>query len=207
MTLFLSYFMLSITQGKKAIDFSRVVLSATVNNNSIPKQSLPCSFEEKQGVFTTLHTYPSHHLRGCIGIPEPVMSLKKALIESAQSVTRDPRFPMLQADELDHLIVEITILTKPEIIDVKKEDIMENIVIGRDGLIIEQGFFKGLLLPQVPVEQNWDKKTFVEHTCLKAGLPTDAWKDDETIIKKFTGQIFSEEKPYGSVKEKTLDES
>jgi uncharacterized protein len=207
MTLFLSCFMLSIDQGKNAIDFSRDVLSATVNNNPIPKRPLPAIFEEFHGVFTTLHTYPSHLLRGCIGIPEPVMRLKEALIESAQSVTRDPRFPMLKSSELDHIIVEITILTKPEIIDAKKEDLLENIVVGRDGLIIEQGFFKGLLLPQVPVEQNWDKKTFVEHTCLKAGLPSDAWMDEKTIIKKFTGQIFSEEKPNGSVKEKTFDES
>ncbi len=200
--------MLSIKQGEKAIAFARLILSETVNNKKSPKEELPSIFDEKYGVFTTLHTYPSHQLRGCIGIPEPIMPLKKALVESAQSVTHDPRFPVLKPNELDEVIVEITVLTKPEIINAKRsERILEEIKIGRDGLIIEQGYFKGLLLPQVPVEQNWDKKTFVEHTCLKAGLSTDAWTYENTVIKKFTGQIFSEEKPFGSVQEKTFDES
>lgn len=199
--------MLSLEQGKLAIDFSRSVLSAAVNNDSLPKQDIPEIFNERRGVFTTLHTYPAHLLRGCIGIPEPVMSLQKALIESAQSVIHDPRFPVLRASELEDIIVEITILTKPEIIEGRKEQILDEIIVGRDGLIIEKGFFKGLLLPQVPIEQNWDTKTFIEHTCLKAGLTPEDWKDKSTIIKKFTGQIFSEEKPLGPVKEKTFDES
>lgn len=199
--------MLSLNQAKKAIHFARSVLSATVNNKPIPKETLSDVFEDHHGVFTTLHQYPSHLLRGCIGIPEPIMTLKKALIESAQSVTHDPRFPPLRNDELDHIIVEITILSKPVPLKNKKENMLDEIVVGRDGLIVEQGFFKGLLLPQVPVEQKWDTKTFVEQTCLKAGLPPDAWLNETTVIKTFTGQIFSEEEPFGSVKEKTFDDS
>lgn len=207
MTLFLSCCMLSIDQGKKAIDFSRKILKATVKNKTIPTVDLPSIFDEYHGVFTTLHTYPAYELRGCIGIPEPVMSLKKALIESGQSVTHDPRFPELQDNELKDVIVELTILTKPEEIKAKtSKGLLENIIVGRDGLIVEHGFFKGLLLPQVPVEQQWDKKSFVEHTCLKAGLPPNKWMDEKTVIKKFTGQIFAEKKPYGKVKEKTFDE-
>ncbi len=198
--------MLNQNQAKKAINYVRKVLKGTIKNKKIPIETFPKEFNEHQGVFTTLHTYPSQKLRGCIGIPEPVMTLKDALIESAQSVTHDPRFPPLQENELDHIIVEITILSKPEPIKQKKEKVLDEISVGRDGLIIEHGFFKGLLLPQVPVEQNWDTKTFVEHTCLKAGLPPDAWLKEETIIKKFTGQIFSEEQPFGQVKEKTFDE-
>jgi hypothetical protein len=200
--------MLSIDQGKKAITFARFVLSSTVKNERMPDDSLPSIFDEPYGVFTTLHSYPSHQLRGCIGIPEPVMPLKKALIESAQSVMHDPRFPVLQSNELENIIVEVTILTKPQIIEEKEpEKIIEAIEVGRDGLIIEQGFYKGLLLPQVPVEQGWDKNTFLQHTCLKAGLPGDVWMDENTVIKKFTGQIFTEVKPFGEVKEKTFDES
>ncbi|MBS3748989.1 MAG: TIGR00296 family protein [Candidatus Thermoplasmatota archaeon] len=200
--------MLSIKQGEIAIKFVRTILSSTVKNEGVPKDNLPSIFDDNYGVFTTLHTYPSHQLRGCIGIPEPVMSLKKALVESAQSVSHDPRFPVLQDHELEGIIVEVTVLTKPERINEKKPaNILEEIKVGRDGLIIEQGYFKGLLLPQVPIEQNWDKKTFVEHTCLKAGLSVDAWKEEKTTIKKFTGQIFTEEKPFGSVQEKTFDES
>jgi uncharacterized protein len=200
--------MFSLQDGEKAVTFARSVLHATVEQNPIPLITLPSSFQKNHGVFTTLQSYPSFHLRGCIGIPEPVMTLKDAIVESARSVTHDPRFPVLQAEELSEIVVEITILTTPEEIKVDNpKDIIKNIQVGRDGLIIEQGFYKGLLLPQVPIEQRWDTKIFVEQTCLKAGLPKDAWLEKKTIIKTFTGQIFTEEKPFGYIKEKPLDES
>ncbi len=83
--------------------------------------------------------------------------------------------------ELDDIVIEVTVLSPPEIIKVSKpEDYLKDIVIGRDGLIVEQGFYKGLLLPQVPVEQGWDKEEFLSHTCIKAGLMPDAWFDKQT---------------------------
>ncbi len=199
--------MFSLQDGEKAVKFARSVLLATVEQKNISLTTLPPSFQNNHGVFTTLHTYPSFQLRGCIGIPEPVMTLKEAIVESARSVTHDPRFPVLQAEELSEIIVEISILTMPEDIRVKTpSDILKHIQVGRDGLIIEQGFYKGLLLPQVPIEQGWDTKTFVEQTCLKAGLPKDVWLEKNTIIKTFSGQIFTEEKPFGNIKEKSLDD-
>jgi uncharacterized protein (TIGR00296 family) len=166
------------------------------------------SFHEKQGVFVTLHTFPGHELRGCIGIPLPVMTLQDAITESAQSVTRDPRFPPLAETELDAIIVEVTVLTKPELIKVKQpQDYPAHIDIGRDGLIVEQSFYKGLLLPQVPIEQEWEKEEYLSHTCMKAGLPPDAWYGKTIKISKFQGQIFTEIKPHGSIKETHLDGS
>ena len=151
---------------------------------------------------------PGHDLRGCIGIPLPVMPLQEAIIESAQSVTQDPRFLPLKKQELDTIILEVTILTKPELIKVKQpQDYLTNIEIGRDGLIVEQGFSKGLLLPQVPIEQAWDKEEFLANTCMKAGLLPDAWIDKNTKIYKFSGQIFTETKPRGTIKEKCLNGS
>ena len=98
--------------------------------------------------------------------------------------------------------------TKPEIIKVKQpQDYLSHIAIGRDGLIVEQSFYKGLLLPQVPVEQGWDKEEFLSHTCMKAGLLPDAWFDKDIKISKFSGQIFTETKPKGTIKEKRLDGS
>ena len=199
--------MLSLDEGKKAIEFIRLILSATIYRNHLPEMKLSQRFTEAHGVFTTLHTFPNHTLRGCIGVPESIMPLKEAIIKSAKSVIHDPRFPVLQANELDNLVVEITILSKPEIISKQDNDVVKGIIVGKHGLIIEQGFYKGLLLPQVPVEQNWDSKSFIEHTCLKAGLPKDAWLDKNTVIKKFTGQIFTEEKPFGKIREKTFDEA
>ena len=208
MTLFLLSCMLSFDDGIKSVHFARKIVSDTVNHERSSSEKLPEVFNEYLGVFTTLHTYPDYFLRGCIGIPEPVMRLRQALIESARSVTHDPRFPVLSASELDNIVVEVTILSKPEKISFSDpKDILSQIQVGRDGLIIEQGYFKGLLLPQVPVEQQWDSKTFIEQTCVKAGLSHNAWLEEETIIKSFTGQIFSEEKPFGTVKEKTFDES
>jgi len=200
--------MLSQDNGTKAVRFSRNTIELFVKHRKMPTNDLDEVFNQKLVVFVTIHTFPEHDLRGCIGIPLPVMSLKDAIIESAQSATQDPRFPPLGDDELKNIIIEVTILTKPELIKVKQpNDYLSQIKIGRDGLIVEQGFYKGLLLPQVPVEQDWDKEEFLSNTCMKAGLMPDAWFDKNTKIYKFSGQIFTEIKPNGEVKEKKLDGS
>ena len=200
--------MLSLSDGIKAVDFARKVIELYVKENIIPQLSFGKSFTEKQGAFVTIHTYPEYNLRGCIGIPLPIMPLKQAIIEGAKSATRDPRFPPLSDNELDRIVVEVTILTKPELIKVDKpEEYLSNIEIGRDGLIVEQGFFKGLLLPQVPIEQGWEKKEFISNTCMKAGLMPDAWLSENTKISRFSGQIFTEIEPRGEIKEKKLDGS
>jgi uncharacterized protein (TIGR00296 family) len=200
--------MLSLAEGKKAVQFARQIIHNYVTDTKKSLPDLGRVFQEKQGVFVTLHTFPSHDLRGCIGIPLPVMTLRDALVESAQSVTRDPRFPPLDASEIQAIVVEVTVLTKPEQIKVQHpQDYPANIIIGRDGLIVEQSFFKGLLLPQVPVEQEWDAEDFLSHTCMKAGLPPDAWCEKSTKILKFQGQIFTETKPLGPIKEIQLNGS
>ncbi|RLI66266.1 MAG: TIGR00296 family protein [Candidatus Asgardarchaeum californiense] len=198
--------MLSLEEGIQAVKLAREAVERYVKNNQEPLQGFEREFEERQGAFVTLNTYPERELRGCIGVPLPVMPLREAIIESAESATRDPRFPPLKEAELDRILVEVTILTKPELIEVKQpQDYPLNIEIGRDGLIVEQGFYKGLLLPQVPVEQGWNKEEFLSHTCMKAGLLPDAWFDKNTKISRFGGQIFTEIKPRGEIKEKTLD--
>jgi uncharacterized protein (TIGR00296 family) len=200
--------MLSQDEGKKAVLFARDVIEKYVKDNSIPSTDLIGLFKEKQGAFVTIHTYPEHNLRGCIGIPLPIMPLKDAIIEGAKSATRDPRFPPLMEEELDSILIEVTILTKPKLINVTKpEEYLKEIKIGRDGLIAEQGFFKGLLLPQVPVEQGWDKEEYLSNTCMKAGLMPDAWYDKNTKISRFSGQIFTEIKPRGEIREKKINES
>jgi len=200
--------MLSQDNGIKAVRFARNTIELFVKNRKTPTSKLNEVFNQKLGVFVTIHTFPAHELRGCIGIPLPIMTLQDAIIESAQSATHDPRFPPLDEDELNSIIIEVTILTKPESIKVKQpNDYLSEIEIGRDGLIVEQGFYKGLLLPQVPVEQGWDKEEFLSNTCMKAGLMPDAWFDKNTKISKFSGQIFTEIKPNGEVKEKKLDGS
>ena len=138
------------------------------------------------GVFVTLHE--DGDLRGCIGYVEGVKPLQDAVIDNAVSAAfSDPRFMPVSADEVEKLDIEISVLTPLEIID----DV-NNIEIGKDGLLMKRGYNQGLLLPQVATEQRWDRKTFLQHTCMKAGLPTDAWQDDETEIYKFSAIIFGE---------------
>ena len=200
--------MLSLEKGKKAVRFARDVIENHVKNKSTSSIDLNEVFNDKHGAFVTIHTYPDHDLRGCIGIPLPVMPLKEAITEGAKSATRDPRFLPLSENELGNIIIEVTILTKPELIKVNDpKEYLSEIEIGRDGLIVEQSYFKGLLLPQVPVEQKWNKEEFLSHTCLKAGLMPDAWFDEKTKISKFSGQVFTELKPRGDIKEKKLNGS
>lgn len=199
---------MSRTEGTAAVQFARKVIEEYVTHHTTPALSLGKSFHEKQGVFVTLHTYPNHELRGCIGIPLPVMPLEDAIIESAQSATRDPRFPPLKEHELPTIVVEVTILSTPEVIKVHKPtEYPAHVTIGRDGLIVEQGFYKGLLLPQVPIEQQWTVEEFLSNTCMKAGLLPDAWFEKNIKISKFNGQIFTETKPNGPIKETHLDGS
>jgi len=200
--------MLNVDEGKKAVQFARDIIENHVETGTIFSSVVGKPFEKKQGAFVTIHTYPNHDLRGCIGIPLPVMTLKDAIAESARSATRDPRFSPLGKNELNAIIIEVTILTKPEIIKVHQpQDYISNIEIGRDGLIVEQGNYKGLLLPQVPVECGWNKEEFLSNTCMKSGLLADAWLDRNTKISKFSGQIFTEIEPRGKIKEKNLDGS
>ena len=199
--------MIDIKNGIKSVNYARNVIEEYVKNKKIPVCKFSGVFKDKHGAFVTIHTYPDHDLRGSIGIPLPVMSLCDAIAEGAASATRDPRFPPLIVKELDDIVVEVTVLSPPELIKINKpEDYLKDIVVGRDGLIVEQGFYKGLLLPQVPVEQAWDKEEFLNHTCIKAGLMSDAWFDKQTKVYKFGGQVFTEIKPRGEVKEKKLNE-
>jgi hypothetical protein len=99
------------------------------------------------------------------------------------------------------------VLTPPQLIEVKKPtEYAAKIKVGKDGLIVERGMFKGLLLPQVPVEWKWDEEEFLCQCCIKAGLPPDNWLLEGTKIYKFQAIIFEEEKPRGEVKRKTLGE-
>jgi len=200
--------MLQKDEGILALKLARTTITNYLTNTKQTHPSHPDKFKEKSGVFVTLHTYPKHLLRGCIGIPYPIMPLHKAIQEAAVSVTHDPRFNPLQKEELTTVLLEITILTPPELLSIQTpEEYLSKIKIGRDGLIVEKGYFKGLLLPQVPIEQGWDTEEFLIQACQKAGLNPDAWIDNDTKIYRFSGQIFYEISPNGDIEEKHSDGS
>ena len=151
------------------------------------------------GVFVTLNN--PEGLRGCIGYPLPDKKLYNALIDSSISAaTEDPRFPSVNSNELEKITFEVSVLTPP--IEIKVNDPLDypsKIKVGRDGLIIKSGFNSGLLLPQVPKEYGWNEEQFLDHTCEKAGVPKEYWKEKETKIFKFEGIVFKEEEPFGKI--------
>ncbi len=155
--------------------------------------SLTTGLEERRGVFVTI--MKGGELRGCIGYPLPELPLAGGIVKAARAAAlHDPRFPALQPEELGEIRLEVTLLTPPERIIVDSpEEYVRKVKVGRDGLIIKRGFHHGLLLPQVPAEYGWNAETFLEHLCLKAGLPTNAWKEEGTIIERFQGEVYREE--------------
>lgn len=197
--------MLSLEEGKLLVKTARKTIETYLREGRpYPRPSVPTNLMKKQGVFVTLTKHGE--LRGCIGHPFPTMPLIDALIDAAiSSATQDPRFPALSPDELSDVEIEVTVLSTPEVLKVKHpKDYPKEIVIGRDGLIVECGMRAGLLLPQVPVDWNWDAEEFLSQCCIKAGLPPDSWLDRNVSVSKFSGQVFSERGPNGEVEERKL---
>ncbi len=182
--------MISKPQQKKLLSLARKSIETAFENKS-PKAEGDF-LNEKRGVFVTLKI--NNQLRGCIGFPEPVLPLGEAIIESArQAAFNDPRFPELDKSELKHVKIEMSVLTKPE--EVKAKTPLERakkIKVGEDGLIVRRGIFSGLLLPQVASEYKWNEEEFLNQTCIKAGLPFDAWKQPDTKVYKFQAEVFGE---------------
>lgn len=203
-------FDLSLEEGKFLVNLARKAVEEYLKNGK--KLEVPEKIDAKLlqpcGVFVTINKVcgKERELRGCIGYPYPTTPLVEAIIDSAiSSAVRDPRFHPLSPKELGKVVFEISVLTPPQIIEAKKPDeYPKKIKIGRDGLIVEKGVFKGLLLPQVPVEWKWDEEEFLCQCCVKAGLPPDCWLLNGTKIYKFQAIIFEEEKPGGEVKRKFL---
>ena len=197
---------LSDSDGVILVKTARNAVTEFLSNGN--RMKLESDLEEKfsfnSGVFVTLNNPDG--LRGCIGFPMPEKKLSHAIVDGAiAAATEDPRFPSVKTNELNDIVFEVTVLTPPIEIDVYDPmEYLEKIKVGRDGLIIRHSFSSGLLLPQVPVEYNWSTEEFLQHTCEKAGLARDTWKNESVKIEKFEGIIFKEETPNGTiVREKT----
>ena len=180
--------------GDRILRIARKTLREFVENKQtfeMNEEDLPDYFEEEKGVFVTLKK--DGELRGCMGLPYPDKKFLEALIRASCSVTRDPRFKNLEKEELDHIDIEVTVLSKPEEIEVSNlQEAEEEIEIGEHGLILEKGGSSGLLLPQVAPDNAFDVEEFLEALSRKAGLSKESWKSPESVIKRFTARIFSE---------------
>ncbi|MGA7751511.1 MAG: AmmeMemoRadiSam system protein A [Candidatus Sulfotelmatobacter sp.] len=159
------------------------ILSA-LEHREIPLDPPTNHLSEPRGAFTSL--YLNDGLRGCVGYVLPVGSVYRAVAETARAAAfEDTRFPPVKIEEAHALQVELSILSLPRAIA------PESIEIGRHGLLISMAGHRGLLLPQVPTEHRWDRETFLDQTCRKAGLPLDAWRKGATI-EAFTAEIFGD---------------
>jgi AmmeMemoRadiSam system protein A len=149
---------------------------------------VPAATRQPRGAFVSLHT-PGGDLRGCIGYVLPVGALYRAVIENAvNAARRDPRFPPVAPREVAGLRIEVSAMGAP----MPVKDI-EEIEVGRDGLILsDDGAARGLLLPQVATEYGWDRETFLDQTCRKAGLPFGAWRHGAARIERFSAEVFGE---------------
>ncbi len=203
----------SLEDGKLLIRFARENIENFLKNNRriLVPEDIKQKFSNKYGAFVTLNkvNVGGNPLRGCIGYIEPIYKLYDVIHKiSISSATEDPRFPSVTIEEMDEIIIELSILTPPKLIEVNDpKEFLEKIVIGRDGLIAEKGIQRGLLLPQVPVDhdRNWDVETFLKHTCMKAYLSEDAWKDKNTKIYSFQAILFEEKEPRGEVIRKSIN--
>ncbi|MFW9989302.1 MAG: TIGR00296 family protein [Candidatus Odinarchaeota archaeon] len=203
---------LSLEKGTILIRFARENIEFFLKNNrKIPvPDHIKEEFNDKYGAFVTLNKYNvgGNPLRGCIGYIEPTYSLYDVIHRvSISAAIEDPRFPSVTLEEMENIVIELSILTPPKLIEVNDpKDYINTIVIGRDGLIAERGMRRGLLLPQVPIDhdRNWDVETFLSHTCSKAWLDSNAWKKKDTNIYSFQAILFEEEKPRGEVVRKYL---
>jgi AmmeMemoRadiSam system protein A len=141
-------------------------------------------FAEPRGAFTSL--YLQGKLRGCVGYVLPVSSVYQAVADTARAAAfEDTRFCPVKLEEARNLAIELSILSRP------KPIAPEEVVIGRDGLLVGMSGYRGLLLPQVAVEHSWDRETFLEQTCQKAGLSRDAWRKGASV-EAFTAEVFGD---------------
>lgn len=180
---------LSDSDRQALLQLAREAVTAAVSRGEIlsliPREGI---FAQKSGVFVTLHVHGQ--LRGCIGVVQAYEPLGEAVVRCAASAAlQDPRFPPLCSDDLRQIQIEISLLSPSFPIR------LEEIEIGRHGLLVSRGQQRGLLLPQVAVEHHFAPEQFLRETCRKAQLPPDAWRTPDTVLQAFTCEVFSDPGP------------
>ncbi len=203
-------FELTPEEGKFLIQLARNTVKQYLETGKAlkPPKETPKKLFVYCGVFVTINNLRGgeKELRGCIGYPYPTSPLVEAVINSAiNAATEDPRFEPLSPDELQKVVFEVSVLTPPELVEVANpKEYISKIRVGEDGLIVERGPYKGLLLPQVPVEWGWCEEEFLCQCCMKAGVPPDSWLTRDAKIYKFKAIVFDEVTPNGETKRLNL---
>jgi len=157
---------------------------SSLERRKLPEIDFPPHFSELRGAFTTLYLHGK--LRGCVGYPSATLPLYRTVIETAQAAAfDDPRFAPVTIEEAKEIKISLSVLSQLRAIRA------EEIEAGRHGLVVSHSGRRGLLLPQVATEHGWDRGTFLEQTCRKAGLPGNAWREG-ALIEAFTAEVFGD---------------
>lgn len=190
---------LTVEEGTELVRLARTAVKLYLKNGKIINSTNKSN--KKAGIFVTLYQLDTSNskknLRGCIGYTVPSWNIHDTVVTAAiNAATEDSRFIALSQEELDKVIFEVSVLTKPTPIQVDNtQAFLSEIVIGRDGLILESNYGSGLFLPQVPVEQRWTINEYLTNLCYKAGAPADTWKLPDSKLYKFHTIVFREKLP------------
>ncbi len=192
--------------GLAAVRLARAAAARALGGPAEPEgAALAPGFRERGGAFVSWYGPPGDRLRGCVGFPEPVLELAEAVREAAvAAAVEDPRFPPVTLDELARLVAEVSLLSPLE--PVAAAERPDGVVVGRDGVVVERGRARGLLLPQVAVEQGWDAAELLDGACEKAGLAAGTWREAATRVFRFRAEVFREARPNGPVAPVALEE-
>jgi len=194
-------------EGEFLVNLARESVEKSFVGEKPDFSRVPQKLKRKGAAFVTIEKLEGgrKNLRGCIGFVEPVKPLYLTVHEAALAAAfEDPRFPPLRVSETPLVTYEVSVLSPIRRLEGRPEDRPKLVVVGKMGLIAKKGFFSGLLLPQVPVEEGWGETEFLSYTCLKAGLHPECWREDDVEFYFFTARIFAEEFPGGPVRERKL---
>ena len=187
------------TEGIDLVKLARTSVETFIKNKKIINSNN--NSNKKAGIFVTIYHLnkgnSEKNLRGCIGYVFPSHNIYDSVIAAAiNAATEDPRFIAISEKELDEVIFEVSVLTKPSMLQVENTDLsLSKIAIGTHGLILESRYGTGLFLPQVPVEQKWNIREYLTNLCYKAGAPSDAWLLADSKLYTFCSLIFKEKLP------------
>jgi hypothetical protein len=193
--------LLTDAQGRSLVTLARQAVQSYLYSSTVIDP--PDDIILETGVFVTINYLARNkeeHLRGCIGFPMAYKRLPAAVIEAAiAAATADPRFPPIDRSELLDILFEVSVLSTPTELSGGPRDWSKSIKIGRDGLILRWKYGSGLLLPQVPVELNWNVQDYLNNLCYKAGAPPDVMRDGSAKLYAFHATVFRELEPAGRV--------
>ena len=194
----------SIEEGEELVSAARKIVIEFVSHAKFDRQSVAGhtrKFTEKHGVFVRVEHWPTRTPRGSMGFVHPKIGIGSALIEAAIGAAEDKNFVPISHREIEHIVVEVDVLSEPEELNGSASARLKKVKSGRDGIIATYGFHTGIVLPIEASENDWKKEEILEHACMKAGLGADSWKRDDVKIHKFTSQVFRELSPDGPIEE------